>query len=1352
MKEGKIYKSILVTVCLLLTVMASIFVPNVISDTTTGNSDPNYIRITEPNNNTAYTLNSEITINWVNDSDSGTTFWDTDYFLINISGPAFSGWVTVANITSPTATYNWDVSDDLTADDFGQYIINVTAYNSSTSCTPAPTHSVYILGTPGYNAWQGGNYTTTNGFRRDVITTDTSILKAGSIESITVNEDCPWENNVYYLYYPVYNGSLAETNLYKMAWERYSTGNTIQPNGDKVFEDVDLDRAGLWVIDKGSSGSSAITNVDFSGYSNYNSSVWAWFWVNTSTDYTWADIDDFYYNATDSFTIDIDDADGIDPTGTVMADIRYNTNGSSVEGTNVLAESGSEQFYKNNTYFWAVGNYTAYAYEDTDYKTEDNGLQYYKQSNMNDANKQYYNETYGTNADMNGIASWLTGSSAWNDKYNWTFAGPWDPPEHNVSVQTIQVKTSTPYTSVTNGTMYWGFDGEVNISLAETSGGSRFTPSDVTVYVFDDDDENVTSQFGALQNGLIDKTNAKSGGYIHINMSEWGKNNAGNSFADNGSWTAYIFVDINGDRDLAGANAEWTEEWNTTVEWQVDPGPAAQWKWIDDDGAVWDDANYDEVIPYIPGVANVPLDVEFKVYDASGNTFGDLASGTPVSVKECAENITISGNSLFTGTLDKFPGYGLSTAACGYVTATGVWHVPIIPTMSVGGGTIDIKVTAYNSTAEGTISIGGTNYGTNGSVVTVEPNNFKIDQENQTLTITVKNSVTGSDNLYGTAYLYYIDDGTITPANACKPITDHWVAYDGGTGGYTIPFNTTQQTTNQTNCGSDSANSFGAAKAPRNLTVYINGPFDHDDGYALIQMNPVNDFEVTISQETMMAGYAYDDFTISVEKTDNTSMNEDDKAQFHIKIIDENDDDVTDTLLNNIAATDLTNDADYSFSFDNVYATLAGTYRVYAYNNTHNSEGHNATLIVKAVEVTCDKSPFIWNSDNNISATFTITYEGNPVNGSLVIDNMTDAGAYNKTWANCSFDGSSDAAGENTSIKIKSNKIVNGVYTVSDITANHLDADESKQYITFWFKPTETSSVYAKAKARMEVQVPAVAPDPQYIPLGRTTKVYCTATGRGETLTDVFIRLHGQGFDQNSTTDVDGRVAFSVTPASTGNISIDVGETGRTLDDTVVYVVAWVIDASTDAEVNEGAQFTVTVVKEGTTDVVVGATVTIKGIGTDTTDSNGQATFTAPEVTSDRTYTIKVTKEGYAPDPDTNTITVINIPRLTIVVPDEVQATTTFEVAVADDTGSAIVGAIITFNEKTYTTGVNGIAKLTAPKTKGDYPITAIFGTYVEATGIVTVTAAPGIPGFELLSLIAALGVAFILFRRRRRR
>jgi hypothetical protein len=58
---------------------------------------------------------------------------------------------------------------------------------------------------------------------------------------------------------------------------------------------------------------------------------------------------------------------------------------------------------------------------------------------------------------------------------------------------------------------------------------------------------------------------------------------------------------------------------------------------------------------------------------------------------------------------------------------------------------------------------------------------------------------------------------------------------------------------------------------------------------------------------------------------------------------------------------------------------------------------------------------------------------------------------------------------------------------------------------------------------------------------------------------------------------------------------------------------------------------------------------------------------------------------------------------------------------------------------------------LTAPDVdkETEYTITASFEDYQDGT--LTITIKPGgIPGFELITLIAALGVAFILLRRRR--
>ena len=188
-----------------------------------------------------------------------------------------------------------------------------------------------------------------------------------------------------------------------------------------------------------------------------------------------------------------------------------------------------------------------------------------------------------------------------------------------------------------------------------------------------------------------------------------------------------------------------------------------------------------------------------------GSGYGDQASSDLNAPDEKGENITISGNALFTGTLDKIPGVT-------YTAATDIWKVPIIPTMSVGGGEITITADVFNSTAEGILSIGGNDYEENGSVVEVTPNDFMIDQEDQTLTVTVKNSNTGTENPYAEVSLYYLDENSLIKGNYISKTSDS---------PYTLEFNITQQTDNQTD--DDSAN-FDEIKAPRNLTIYVNGP------------------------------------------------------------------------------------------------------------------------------------------------------------------------------------------------------------------------------------------------------------------------------------------------------------------------------------------------------------------------------------------------------------------------------------------------------------------------------------------------------------------------------------------------
>jgi hypothetical protein len=113
-------------------------------------------------------------------------------------------------------------------------------------------------------------------------------------------------------------------------------------------------------------------------------------------------------------------------------------------------------------------------------------------------------------------------------------------------------------------------------------------------------------------------------------------------------------------------------------------------------------------------------------------------------------------------------------------------------------------------------------------------------------------------------------------------------------------------------------------------------------------------------------------------------------------------------------------------------------------------------------------------------------------------------------------------------------------------------------------------------------------------------------------------------------------------------------------------------------------------------------------------------------------------------------IMVVNIPKLIIAIAGEVKAGQTFTATVADDTGGPVIGATLTFNGKTYTSGAGGVATITAPSTEGSYPVTVTFPGYASLSDTVTVVKGGGIPGFELLTLVAAIGVAFLLLRRRR--
>ncbi len=1114
-------------------------------------------------------------------------------------------------------------------------------------------------------------------------TTDLVYDTTYASEAININTSA-WtgsDGKKCYLYYPLYTSSGSPLSADNFAWggpykvgdinfEVYVTSN--EANTDTLNTggyDISFNRSGMWIFDSDSDH-----GTGFEGY----------IWVNTSTDYDISSVADFEYGSSGDITITVQE-EGND-VGCMIAIIApddstayHNWQG---DGSVTLGIVGYN--------FTMAGDYTIMAYRDFD---EDPLVYLYPDEDGN-----AYNSSYGSDY-SEGFPAVVSG-------YTYADVGPWDPPEKNATEGKFTVITGKPDAVALpgNNTMYWSFEGEVNISILGYD-GEKLTgdDADLTMKIYNSDDEDVTSYLNS-DLSKIDK------GFIHINADPsntadtWGRTGA-TVWGENGTWYAYIYKDILGDE---------TEEWNTTVEWTVTSSPGLQFQWIDDDGVISDDNN-DGVIPEVPDFNQQPLGIQFQLINDEHVNYGD---GGALAEAAAKKNITISGDALFVGSLDKLPGTTYSD---------GTWNVPLIPLMKLNGGEITISANwkGYGSITE-TLTIGGTKL--NGSIVTISPSEFIID-ENVTLTVTVKGPA-GYPYPNALVSLYWINDG-----GELQGLIDS--TNGGGTtnGEYTFLFNKTQQTKNQTLAGNPWVG--GDILAPRNISAYVD-LFNVGCGYALARMKPQSDLKVEISKGAVMAGEKTS-FYVNISIVDsNSNLTEqpvvDSDNPLQVAIYNAKGDKMTlDASFGSIRDTDL--DATNNSIKD--YFLKPGVYTLYAYNNTHDSVGHNTTLVVKAVDVTCDKGEFIWNVDKNISAAFTVKYYDDPINGTLRLYNITDVGAYNKTWVN-----ESDTGNDTITLKV-----TNGIVTMYNVTADYLPPDKSQMNITFMFKPETTNSEFAKTTDVVPVKIPDVSASPASLPCNKLAMLDITTTGRGVGLPNVWVSIEIPGLtgEMDTATDAAGKATFVFTPPTTGDIIIKIENRTST---TKVSVTSWALYLDAPSQANENEVFTVTIRNGTATGAgIVGASVKFNR-ETKTTDSSGQVTFTAPAVTSDREYTIVATKEGYAED--TATIIVLNKPKLIIVSPSEANTGSTFNVVIADNAGNSVIGATVTFNTKIYTTGAQGIATLTAPSEEGKYTIAATFTGFTDADEV-TITITPGgIPGFELLTLIAAIGVAFILLRRRR--
>ena len=856
--------------------------------------------------------------------------------------------------------------------------------------------------------------------------------------------------------------------------------------------------------------------------------------------------------------------------------------------------------------------------------------------------------------------------------YTYATIGPWDPPEKNATEQTFTVTTGKPNILLTNSTgIYWGFEARIDINVTDNEGAGI----DVT--------DPIILKFGSKYVDFSTYiTNLGLGNYT-IEIPRFDDGDGWSDLATalgnnnvNGTWKVVFGYDSNDDG---------TYEWNNTASFIVkSANPPVQLTIVSPSKKKVDVPAYTPLDGYAP-----TIDIEFDIFGTSiSDDLGRAYYGD--DSWEDYKNITISGDIL----------YPICDTTLVHGTK-GRWTASVTPTKP--GGTITLTIDwpgDDNGTASQIIEI------VNGTHVTSAVDSFTVGSD-YNLTITIKDMDEASAK-YAKVYLMWENDvsgefnfttGTNQPGKGYNGEYTFW-----------IKPNKKDATTPDS--------------APQNITIaaqlYTGANLW---GYTKVIMDRNHNMRVNVTPTTAYAGDATTyDISISLIDGGNPSKT-----------------DLTIAIYNSTGALvtgddEWYKDGSYSITDEEIILS-GGTYHLYAYNNTHDSKGNNATLFVTNYIVTSSPSILAWKVDTEINMTFQLMPAGN---GTLTINNMT-------SLPNASY------PGQSTQISIE-----NGVGTLDTVDATTLGN------VTFEFTPD--SGQARSADGLLRVTTATATPSPATIYNGEPTFVTITVThpATGAPLEDVRVGLdHGIALNasilaklpSDQFTGADGRVQFSITADASGNVTIYIeNETDPDNAFVIMAKARMQMTISNDPSVDEGKTFTIEAKSYGV--LITAATVTFTFNGQTWPTTTGVATITAPSsVTTSLTYPITATADGYASA--SGTIMVLNVPKLTIIPPSgKVSGTQKFVVTIANDAGAGVTGAKVTFDGVDYYSGVNGACELTAPDVKEEFQnfqITATFTGYTEATAVtIKILKTPGIPGFELLTLVAAIGVAFLLLRRRR--
>ncbi|MDD3492501.1 MAG: lamin tail domain-containing protein [Candidatus Thermoplasmatota archaeon] len=558
-------------------------------------------------------------------------------------------------------------------------------------------------------------------------------------------------------------------------------------------------------------------------------------------------------------------------------------------------------------------------------------------------------------------------------------------------------------------------------------------------------------------------------------------------------------------------------------------------------------------------------------------TYGDPASlDIGVGNENVTKRIKIEGDVL----------YAPLRSAYNYI-GEGKWEVTIFPT--IGDGTIYVNVSwPGNDTVSKTITTD------KGGWASVTPTSVIVDEATN-ISVVVKDK-SGVNPIANADVTLYYETGTYGLGDM---VTNGTISGDGTAG--------------KGSQGQYEFENIVSTKANANIIVVVEFTMGGSTVYAYkaIRSEAAHDLDVTVSPEEALVGEKTT-WEFNVTRDDESYgtnlqfyiMNETQLAAFHADYED---------LTGMIPAT---LDSTGNFTYAD-YIDEPGVYYIYVRtpDEKHDNLNNEPSVEITRATVTVSPSLLVKNVDEDITLEFTVTWNGEAVNGTLYVYGIAETGSYEAY-----------ADGE---VHIT---IVDGEGNLTNVTATMLTNDTN--VITFEFKSAVSGSVEAEADGELEVVPPTVTVTPAKVYLFEENLITLTVK---HPLTNQLIEgmqvmaMLPSGTMDLGTTDSNGKVSFGIVPMVTGYVTLLVE--GDEVDQKIQIVIGLKIVC--DSELEKGKEATITVTTRGGK-LVQGATVKFGGETIGTTDANGEVKYKPEEKADSVEITASLT--GY--ESATKTVTV----------------------------------------------------------------------------------------------------------------